>query len=246
MVSTQEWITAGEAAKRLGISVQRLNQLVVQGIASKKLTSGKFPWPRIQQQYEEYKLTRPDKITYTGGNIDMELSQALSNMPHAEVEGESPGTDDIPVMDRKSQPQVDKKDLDIGEQIIMAIQNRIKGAEAASYQWARSLNENIKARDAMLELRKKEGTVLERDEVEKWLYNTSRHNRDLWMAWPQTVATEIAEKLGCDSHLLYAALMDEVRKQLTSLATIPGTYKEDVDDPDEIALAMSKEEEDAG
>lgn len=216
-----EWISATEAAKRLSTNYQKLNQLAVQGHVQKRLTDAKFPWPLIKEQYEKWMGNRREQVVYTNGNLDQQIADSLNN------NGQSPAPDidnsDIAVMDQK-QVAVDYNNLSVGEQIIMAIQNRTKGAEGTAYAWSRALKEAIGARSAMLELLEQEGKTLKREEVETWLYTVSRHNRDIWLNWPQLVANEIAEELNVDANLLYGILIRLVRVNLDRIATLPSEF----------------------
>ena len=222
----QEHLSPTEAGERLGCSRQRLNRLAIDGIVSKRMTDGKFPWPRVKEQYAEYLGNRREQVVYSGGNIDQELSDGLAKnaqSPAPEYDDDDP--DDVPVMDRK-ETGVDYNNLSLGEQVIHSIQNRIKGSEKLSYSWSRALKEAIDARSAMLKLLDQEGKTLERAAVESWLYNVSRHNRDLWLNWPQLVSNEIAEELGCDSNLLYDILIRLVRENLERIATLPTEFEQ--------------------
>lgn len=221
-----EWISAAECARRLSTNYQKLNNLAIQGHMQKRMRDQKFPWPLAKEQYDKWMGNRREQVVYSSGDIDKELSEGLAkNTQSPAPQYDTETDDDVPVMDRKD-TGVDYNNLSLGEQVIHSIQNRIKGSEKLSYSWSRALKEAIDARSAMLKLLEQEGKTLERAAVESWLYNVSRHNRDLWLNWPQLVSNEIAEELGCDSNILYGILNRLVRENLDRIATLPTEFEQ--------------------
>ena len=196
----QEWISGSEVGKRLGVPPQRIGALAASGVLPRRFTDQKYPWPATSETYARWDAEKRGQVLYTNGNFDKQLSDLNTQSPAPPIDKSDP-----PVMDAKQQA-VDYANLSVGEQVINAIQQHTKGAEGTAYAWSRALKEAIAARSAMLELLGQEGKTLKREEVETWLYNISRHNRDIWLNWPQLVATEIAEELNVDANLLYGIL----------------------------------------
>ena len=219
----QEYLRAKEVADRLGISAQRVNKLVLDGNLSRRMTDGKFPWPRVKSQYEIYMETRQPQVIYAGEGIDSVLAKSLQEMdPNIDPDASPMEPPKKKAMD---QSEFDYSNLSAVEQIIMSIQNQTKGADQASYAWSRALNEAIKARIKFLELMDMESKTLSKEEVESWLEGISRHNRDMWLNWPQLISNEISEEIGCDSDVLYGILMRFVRENLERIATLPVEFK---------------------
>lgn len=221
MNEKQTWLSASEVARRLDSKPQKISGLAMQGILPRRATDGKYPWPATKDTFERWQGNRPERVIYSNGDFDKELSKMSSETPAPEID-----KDDAPLIDMRS-TGVDYNNLSLGEQVIHSIQNRIKGSEKLAYSWSRALKESIDARSAMLKLLEQEGKTLDRKAVDDWLYNASRHNRDMWLNWPQLVATEIAEEVGCDSNLLYGVLNRLVRANLDRIATIPAQFESD-------------------
>lgn len=129
---------------------------------------------------------------------------------------------------REAQVQVTEDDIDnlfTTEKLINMIEEGVKGADAKAYQWARALNEIIKARQGQLKLREAEGKTLDIGDVEKWVFDTSRQNKEFWMQWPDRIAVKMAEELEIDSRKLCATLKKYVRNNLDKVATMPDGYE---------------------
>lgn len=145
---------------------------------------------------------------------------------------------------RKPAPRISKKqaeDIDIGDEEVFSqtsIQTIIdllrKGASenAASLalHYAKALKEVINSKLVQIELLEAEGKTLDRTAVEKWLYTISKQNRDQWLAWPQTISNELAEKYGIDARLLNEDLTDLVRKNLERIAILPVEFESTFDE----------------
>jgi hypothetical protein len=209
-----ELIYAEEVAKRVGCDKTLINKLARDGHLSRDKWR-KFPWPQAQEEFNAYQEGRKTKhkiLKQQEGHTPLEKE----DLP-VDTEGEETEKELSPYEQRKK----DLAALSLGEKIVFGLQRRIEGTQDTAYNWGRALNENIKARQAMLELLEKEGKTLKYQDVENWLANTSRQNRDKWLSWPQRVSTEIAEELGVDARLVNDILLRHVKAHLEKIAELP-------------------------
>ncbi|MCA3572750.1 MAG: hypothetical protein IOC86_02465 [Aestuariivirga sp.] len=70
-----------------------------------------------------------------------------------------------------------------------------------------------------LELKQKEGKLLDRAEVEKAIFERARFERDAWIGWASRAATELAAALISNPQETFIALDKLVRLHLTELAS---------------------------
>lgn len=71
-----------------------------------------------------------------------------------------------------------------------------------------------------MELKKKEGTLLDRAEVEKAIFERARFERDAWIGWASRAATELSAEIGGDQRTTFAVLDRLTREHLAELAAI--------------------------
>lgn len=116
------------------------------------------------------------------------------------------------------------------EMIIDRLEKRVKGAEGNAYQFSRALVEAHKAKKMMLETLETEGKILDKQEVETFIYTISRQNRDTWLNWPEQAAHEMAQQLGVDPKMMHDVLHESVRKYLERIATMPESYSSTSDE----------------
>ncbi len=69
-----------------------------------------------------------------------------------------------------------------------------------------------------LQADERSGSLIERETVEKAVFELSRQTRDAWSNWPSRVASLMAADLGVDSVLAAVTLEKYVRKHLGELA----------------------------
>lgn len=223
----ETYLSADQLAERLGTTRKTINQLA----REKHLTRarGLFPWPQAKYEfgiYQQKRLINQPLLAekkLRSGIIENEQQMVPIVNPDLQISDE-----DIPKED-DFETSIDKRKKDLlnlsfGEQIIDALKKRIDGSENSAFHWSRALNESIKARTSMLEMLEQESKTLKRAEVETWLYNVSRQNRDSWLNWPQRVAVEMAEQLGVDTRLLNDILMKSVRENLERNTTLPSQF----------------------
>lgn len=218
------FLSAQEFADKLGTSKKNVNRLARDGVLT-RLRDKSFPWPKAKYEWQKYlqqrekqqpmlsqKNASKDIIPKKDDLVDDE-SEDIINIDGDEIS-------DDPIEQRKK----DLNALSVGERIIDALKRNVKGAENSSYHYARALSESAKARKQLLEILEMESKTLKTEEVQNWLYQISRQNRDIWLNWPQRVATEMAEQLGVDARLMNDVLMKAVRFNLERIATLPENY----------------------
>lgn len=191
-----EWIKASEAAKRIGSPAT-------------KTVIGMYARQGLITRDEENKLYPWPKV-----RDDWYAAKETKNKKQ-----ESIGNSEITISDEEATNVITT------EQIIHLIQEGEKGADAKAYQWARAMNEIIKVKQGQLKLKEQEGKTLDVEDVEKWVFDVSRQNKEFWMNWPEMVSVRMAEELGIDSRKLNAVLSKYVRKNLEKIATMPNGYE---------------------
>lgn len=122
----------------------------------------------------------------------------------------------------------DVTDVFTTEKLIKMIEEGVKGADTKAYQWARALNEIIKARQGQLKLKEAENKTLDIADVEKWVGNISRQNKQFWLNWVGRISVKMAEELEVDSRVLNSILGKYVRQNLERIATLPDGYESEV------------------
>lgn len=233
-----------DAAKLCGVSTARLFALAKKDVIHRR-PNGSFHRPTLLKDWAAYEASKspssafqaPGKKITTKETLEEIRAEHEAMVARREKNTQSPAPeipasndpDDVPVHDRATASIVNFDNLSETEQIIQAIQNNIKGSEKAAYAWSRSLKEAIAARSDLIKLLDLEKKTLERSRVETWLFNMSRHNRDLWLNWPQLVCNEMAEELNIDASLLYSIMMKGVRQNLEKLATLPPAFDDGQD-----------------
>ena len=69
-----------------------------------------------------------------------------------------------------------------------------------------------------LKLGERDGSLVERSAVEKFLFERARFERDQWVGWVSRAAPAIAAEIQCDPTAVFALVDRLVRKQLSELA----------------------------
>jgi hypothetical protein len=72
-----------------------------------------------------------------------------------------------------------------------------------------------------MEAKRKEGLLLDREEVARAAFGRARFERDAWTGWASRAATALASELGSDPAQTFAALDRMVRENLAELAATP-------------------------
>ncbi len=215
-----EYIKGVTLAARLGISPPHLTQITKKGIFERDESTKLYEWPRCRDQYKSY--TKYQKRPYAG----KDHTRIPFEKPEPRQPNEEYGNEELNPNAGVSENI--EEELTASDEVIRLLTERRDdtGADAA-YKYARSLNEVVKSKRAVLDLLNAEGKTIQREAVETWLYTKSRQNRDMWLNWPSNVAVEMAERLGVDNRLLNDLLLEQVRKQLDRIATIPETIEPD-------------------
>lgn len=94
--------------------------------------------------------------------------------------------------------------------------------ERSQLQDAKTKKEMIIAERELIKLRKLKGELIDKAEVIHAVGVISRQNRDMWLNWPKTIATQLAEEYDEDpsSGLMYDLINKAVREHLDSIATM--------------------------
>jgi len=87
---------------------------------------------------------------------------------------------------------------------------------------AKTKKEVIVAERELVKLRKLKGELIDKAEVLHAVGVISRQNRDMWLNWPKTIATQLAEEYNEDPSpgLMYDLLQKLVSEHLDSVATL--------------------------
>ena len=72
-----------------------------------------------------------------------------------------------------------------------------------------------------MDLKKKEGALISREDVARAAFGRARYERDAWTGWASRVAMILASELNADPQKTFAALDRLVREQLAELASTP-------------------------
>lgn len=209
----KEFIKADVVAERLDTTNVNINKLAREGHLTRNKYN-KFSWPEVQQEYIKYLEGRKIQRDTSWKNAG-ETSIDVGDLP---VDTEQKPEEELSPYEQRKK---DLATLSLGEKIVYGLQRRIEGTQDTAYNWGRALNENIKARQSMLDLLEQEGKTLKYNDVEQWLSNISRQNRDKWLSWPQRISTEMAEELGIDARLMNDILLRHVRAHLEKIAELP-------------------------
>ncbi|MCA1777150.1 MAG: hypothetical protein LC676_16520 [Loktanella sp.] len=91
-----------------------------------------------------------------------------------------------------------------------------KGGQVAQIR-AASMMRDLRLKD--LALSRAEGTLIDKAEAEKLIFERARFERDAWTGWATRTAATLASELGVDGEQMFAALDREVREHLADLAS---------------------------
>jgi hypothetical protein len=90
--------------------------------------------------------------------------------------------------------------------------------DAETFQRARAAKMVAEARREELELRVREGDLIERAVVVREAFTFASQLREAWATWPSGIGAELAATLGVDAVVLTTLLEDAVRGHLELLA----------------------------
>lgn len=91
----------------------------------------------------------------------------------------------------------------------------------SSFADVRRAKASVDTRLAVLELRKREGELVEKAVVERTVFERARMERDSWLGWIQRASPELAGLLDADPAETFAVLDRLVREHLSELAETP-------------------------
>ncbi|MEG3640715.1 elements of external origin [Magnetococcus sp. PR-3] len=86
---------------------------------------------------------------------------------------------------------------------------------------ARTASEVIKVQIAKIKLDEIKGTLIDRHQTEKRLFQQLRQLRDMIQNWPSRVVPEMVAELGVDPHLMQVSLDQRLRGLLEEIAEAP-------------------------
>lgn len=101
------------------------------------------------------------------------------------------------------------------------------GSRQLSLADTRAAHIQSRLRLNMLEIREREGRLIERDAVRQALFERARFERDAWIGFAQRAAAVVASETGADAGAVFAALDRLVRDQLTVLAATPVPFADE-------------------
>lgn len=78
-----------------------------------------------------------------------------------------------------------------------------------------------------MEVKRKEGALITREDVARAAFGRARFERDAWTGWASRTASVLAAELGTDPQRTFAALDRLVREQLAELAATPWSFDGD-------------------
>ena len=191
----QEWIKAAEVSSRIADGCT-------------KITIGLY----AKQGY----LTRDEaNKTYPWPQVHEEYLEAVQNKKKT-------------VVTKKHNIVIEEEQITnvlTTERLIEMIENGEKNADVKAYAWAKTLNEIIKAKKEQIKLKELEGKTLDINDVEKWVYNVSRQNKEFWLNWCESIAVKMGEELQVDTRLMNSILNKYVRENLERIAELPNGYE---------------------
>jgi hypothetical protein len=94
----------------------------------------------------------------------------------------------------------------------------IPGFDPLALERARAAKTAIEAERAALELRRRQGELVDRALGERLVFAFGRRQRDAWLAWPARIGAELAAALGIDGAALVVQLEAYVARQLEELS----------------------------
>ena len=121
--------------------------------------------------------------------------------------------------------EAEATDVISSEKLMQLLKDGEPGSDKKTYQWARAMNELIKVKQQQIKLLGMEDKTVDIEDVEKWVFETSRQNRDAWLNWPQVVSLEMAQELGVEPGLMNDILLKHIRKHLDKISRLPDSYE---------------------
>ena len=105
-----------------------------------------------------------------------------------------------------------------GEARQPALGTTVVAFDPRALERARAEKTAIEAKLRALELRLREGQLVDRAAVIDCVFGYIRRAREQWLAWPSRIGAELADALGTDRVLVTTLLEDQVAAQLEALA----------------------------
>lgn len=111
-----------------------------------------------------------------------------------------------------------------------AARGKSGGVSGGSVAAARAAKLQADVRLSQLKLGERDGSLVERASVGKFIFERARFERDRWVGWIARSAPELAAALDCDPHATFSALDRVVRDHLVELAMSPLDTRIDAQD----------------
>lgn len=204
----QSWITAAELANRLGTSRAKITQVRKSGFFTCRIKNGTANTSRVIYEFPWPKVAK-------------QYEDWMAETRHKTKSAKELNFD---------LTDINYKDLKSWEKVVLALEQGAKNAPDMATAYMKAIEQQAKTRLNQIKAMKEEGTVLDRGEVEEWAFNVSKSNRDIWLNWPQVVATRMAEELSVEPKKLHDVLKKYVIKQLGRNAQMPETFKDTGED----------------
>lgn len=201
----QEWITTAELCERLDCSKAVVGRHRKAGKMDAKQKSDKvktllWPWPKAKEQYEAAQKMKREQINAHAGRPKFDINSA------------------------------EYADLMAWEKVVAAVEMGAKNAPDIAYAYMKAIEQQVKTRLATIKLLEAEDKTLPKEEVENFIFTSSRNNRDVWLNWPEIVSVKMAEELGVPAKKCHDVLKKYVIQQLDRNATMPISIAGDVDE----------------
>jgi hypothetical protein len=102
-----------------------------------------------------------------------------------------------------------------------AARGKSGGVSGGSVAAARAAKLQADVKLSQLKLGERDGSLVERASVEKFIFERARFERDRWVGWIARTAPTLAHDLDCDPQRAFAVLDRLVREHLAELADAP-------------------------
>jgi len=118
---------------------------------------------------------------------------------------------------KRDEPDSDDSDGDESEnEFVNSLAEKLAmgGGANLTKSEAERVKENYLAKKHQLDYETKSGRLIDRQQVEKLIFEKARIERDAWLNWPSRMSAVIAAEIGCDKNKLAIALEKFVRQHL--------------------------------
>lgn len=191
-------ISKAELARRLGISRQRISQLIAEGLPVKN--GGKLDLSEALAWINRH--TSKDSKLYQAAQLlgfgEPTRAEDLSSEVSSGVKSAA---------DLSSEVSSSVKSADA------FLDNLLRGQFADKAE-AEMIKENALAGLRTLELRRKAGTVVDLEEAKNLFFTTARAERDAWMNWPARIGPRFAAAFNLPADKVTDALQQYVYDEL--------------------------------